>query len=217
MSKGLDYLASQRPEAMAGLLKFYGKSVKALDDKTRLLISIVTKVITGTERGLRQYAPQAYKAGASKEEILDAVLMAFPAAGLTKVVDAVHILLAMDLLPAAETNAAEPASSECVLGKIGDFPTGEMRSVQTEHGSVLVYRGEDGNVQVYSAVCPHAKGDLNQGKCSGSAVECPVHHWTFNLETGENVNPKRTGLVHIPTELRNGCIIALFSTSSSVS
>lgn len=207
MSKGLNYLATMRPEAISGLLKFYGKSVQALDDKTRLLISIVTKVAAGTERGLRQYAPRAIKAGASKEELLDAVLMAFPAAGLTKVVDAVQTLLSMDLLPNTPSEKQEdalPAAKEYDLGPLDHFPLAKMTSVSTEAGTMLVYRVDAEAIRVYSANCPHAKGDLSQGKCEGAVIECPVHHWKFNLESGKNLKEKLAGLREYASEIREG-------------
>lgn len=209
MSKGLDYLAAKRPKAMSGLLQFYGKSVQALDDKTRLLISVVTKVATGTERGLRQYAPQAVKAGASKEELLDAVLMAFPAAGLTRVVDAVHILLDMGLLPSLSSEQEPQGAKEIVLGNTEEFEIGKMHPVSTEKGAMIVYRSADDVFKLYSAVCPHAKGNLGDGTCDGTVIECPVHHWTFNLETGDNTQSKRAPLIKIPSKIENGKILAI--------
>lgn len=211
MSKGLEYLAGKRPEAIQGLLAFYGKCTKALDDKTRFLISVVTKVATGTERGLRQYAPRAIKAGASKEELLDAVLMAFPAAGLTKIVDAVQILLEMDLLPPLES--ASPSSAlpqELDLGPLEGFPIGEKRSIDTVRGSIVAFRDNAAGIQLYSGNCPHAVGDLTKGKCEGDTLECPVHHWKFNMSTGQNLNPKLAGLSSIKSAIRDGRVIAVF-------
>jgi nitrite reductase/ring-hydroxylating ferredoxin subunit/alkylhydroperoxidase/carboxymuconolactone decarboxylase family protein YurZ len=219
MSKGLSYLAAQRPEAMAGLLKFYGKSVKALDDKTRLLISIVTKVATGTERGLRQYAPQAIQAGASKEELLDAVLMAFPAAGLTKVLDAVHILLDMDLLPAlpasGSAKASPPRAQEVDLGDADHFKAGEAQFIPTDRGTVIAYRTRGGELRLYSGKCPHAAGDLAGGTCNAETIECPVHHWKFKLETGDNIKARLAGLTRINFSLRDKRVIARFDAVES--
>ncbi|MBF0294013.1 MAG: Rieske 2Fe-2S domain-containing protein [Magnetococcales bacterium] len=207
MSKALTYLAKTRPEAAANLMGFYKNSVQALDEKTRHLIQIVTKVTVGTERGLRQYAPKALKAGASREEILDAVLMAFPAAGLNKVLDAIDVMREMDLLP--EVADASPAmETSRVLGELADFPVGRMRCVEHAGASLLVYRTEAGSARVYSARCPHSKANLCKGTDHGTRVECRVHNWTFDLASGACLEPAGgSGLTVIPSEVLEGRIV----------
>ncbi|HLU50077.1 MAG TPA: nitrite reductase small subunit NirD [Planctomycetota bacterium] len=96
-SRGLDYLRKTRPEALSHLLAFFRESARHLDPKTRFLISVVTKVISGSPRGVRQYVRRALEEGASPNEILDAILCAYPCAGLTRVVDAIDTILAMGL------------------------------------------------------------------------------------------------------------------------
>ena len=96
-SRGLDYLTRVRPLAMDHLLKFFKESGKHLEPKTRFLISVVTKVINFSPRGLEQYVKRALKEGASPHEVIDAVLCSYPCAGLTKVVDAIDVILDMRL------------------------------------------------------------------------------------------------------------------------
>ena len=97
MSDALDYLAQARPEAIGHYLAFMKDAGKHLEPKTRDLISVITKVHAQTERGFRQYLKRALRDGCTPMEILDALLMAFPALGLTKIVWAVDLILAMDL------------------------------------------------------------------------------------------------------------------------
>jgi hypothetical protein len=78
VSDALNYLIKARPEAMKAYFTFLKESGKHLDPKTRSLISVITKIDSQTERGLRQYLPRALRDGASPHEILDAILMAFP-------------------------------------------------------------------------------------------------------------------------------------------
>ncbi|MEO5349935.1 MAG: Rieske 2Fe-2S domain-containing protein [Magnetococcus sp. YQC-3] len=204
MSKALNYLAAARPEAATHLLGFYKHSVRALDDKTRHLIQIVTKVTVGTERGLRQYAPKALKAGASREEILDAVLMAFPAAGLNKVLDAIDIMREMDLLPEVP-DATPTENKESALGVLTDFPLQRLHCVKRAAGDLLVYRTDADTVVVYSARCPHSKANLCKGTDHGTQVECRVHNWTFDLATGQCLQPAGgAGLQLLPTVVRDG-------------
>ena len=209
MSKALSYLAKARPDAATHLLSFYKHSVQSLDDKTRHLIQIVTKVTVGTERGLRQYAPKALKAGATKEEILDAVLMAFPAAGLNKVLDAITTLIDLELLP--EVDAPVVASEEDKnLGAIADFPLHRMQCVNRPSGDVIVFRAGEENFRVYSSRCPHAKSTLCKGVDHGSQVECRVHNWTFDLATGQCLTPEgKPGLIELQAEVKDGQLVLL--------
>ncbi|MBF0283688.1 MAG: Rieske 2Fe-2S domain-containing protein [Magnetococcales bacterium] len=207
MSKALNYLAKTRPEAAGALLTFYKQSVKALDDKTRHLIQIVTKVTVGTERGLRQYAPKALKAGASKEEILDAVLMAFPAAGLTKVLDAIDVLKEMELLPEV-AEEAPPSAPSHDLGRLEEFPLGKMTPVRRPEGDLLLFRVSEEVVRVYNSRCPHASSNLCKGIDHGTRVECKVHNWLFDLATGECLSPEGGhGLSEIPARVENGRVV----------
>ena len=74
---GLQWLSRERPEAMQHLLAFFRESARHLDPKTRFLISVVTKVVNLSERGLRQYIPRAIREGATPDEVLDAILDTF--------------------------------------------------------------------------------------------------------------------------------------------
>src|SRR5512138_570399 len=97
MSDALTYLAKARPEAVGHYLAFLKDCGARLDPKTRNLISVITKVHAQTENGLRQYLRRALREGASADEVLDALLMAFPALGLAKIVWAVDVILKMEL------------------------------------------------------------------------------------------------------------------------
>ena len=97
MSDALNYLLKARPEAMGHYFSFLKDAGKHLDPKTRDLISVITKVHAQTERGFRQYLGRALREGCTPMEVLDALLMAFPALGLAKIVWAVDIILDMDI------------------------------------------------------------------------------------------------------------------------
>jgi NAD(P)H-dependent nitrite reductase small subunit len=96
-SRGLAFLQKARPDAMAHLLSFFKESGRHLEPKTRFLISVVTKVINFSPRGLRQYVRRALGEGATADEVLSAVMCAYPCAGLTRVVDAVDVILEMGI------------------------------------------------------------------------------------------------------------------------
>ncbi|MBF0382072.1 MAG: Rieske 2Fe-2S domain-containing protein [Magnetococcales bacterium] len=211
MSKALRYLSKTRPQAATNLMGFYKHSVVALDEKTRFLIQIVTKITVGTERGLRQYAPKALKAGATKEEILDAAMMAFPAAGLNKLLDAIDILNDLDLLPEVEEDSSNQKQVSKNLGALDQFPVGRMQSVKRPDGDLIVYRATADQIAVYDARCPHSKANLCDGTDHGDRVECKVHNWTFDLESGNCIEPRIDGkeqdLIKVAVAVVDGNVI----------
>ncbi len=107
MSDALNYLLKARPEAMGHYFAFLKDAGKHLDPKTRNLISVITKVHAQTERGVRQYVGRALREGCTPAEVLDALLMAFPALGLAKIIWAVDIMLTMDI-PGFQPEALTP-------------------------------------------------------------------------------------------------------------
>ncbi|MBF0175571.1 MAG: Rieske 2Fe-2S domain-containing protein [Magnetococcales bacterium] len=207
MSKALRYLAGVRPDAAQNLMGFYKHSVQALDDKTRHLIQIVTKVAVGTERGLRQYAPKALKSGATREEILDAVLMAFPASGLNKMLDAIDVLRDLDLLPPLPDEASPSPPESSLLGPLSSFPERKMQCVNRRDGDLIVYRTGPDTVRVYANRCPHSKAPLCKGVDHGTTVECRIHNWQFDLASGACLGPDpagKPGLTSVAVKIVDG-------------
>lgn len=65
----------------------------ALDAKTRQLILIAVMTAQNYPPGVKAHVPQAVKAGATKEEILDAVLTPLPVSGINGVLECLSIVL----------------------------------------------------------------------------------------------------------------------------
>lgn len=138
-SRGLAFLQSARPEAMGHLLKFFAASARHLDPKTRFLISVVTKVVNFSPRGIQQYVRRAREEGASPDEIIDAILCAYPCAGLTRVVDAVDVLLDMGLPGFEELGSAREAAAPAIdkerRGAGEESPCGDRPDARVEAGA----------------------------------------------------------------------------------
>ena len=94
---GLYYLTQYRGPTMKHYLKFLGGSAKSLEPKTKFLMYVMLETIMYSPRGLKHYIQKAHKNGCSVDEILDAILVAYPASGLAKVVDATLILKGLDI------------------------------------------------------------------------------------------------------------------------
>ncbi len=201
MSKRLDFLAKVRPEAATAYLTFLKESGKHLDDKTRFLISVVTKVISGTHSGLKQYVPHAIRAGATGQEIIDAVLMAFPAAGLTKVLDAFAVLQEMNL-PELSIDNLTKEYQWINIAPINDFQINTITPKEIGGRKLLIYRYEDNKFHVYDQCCPHL-GNKLPAKAEGTILTCPSHKWKFDLVSGNCIEKGTRSLHHFKHRIEN--------------
>jgi nitrite reductase/ring-hydroxylating ferredoxin subunit/alkylhydroperoxidase/carboxymuconolactone decarboxylase family protein YurZ len=183
MSDALNYLVAARPEAMTSYFQFLKKAGDHLDTKTRDLISVVTKVAVQTEPGFRQYLTRALRDGCTPNEIIDALLMAFPVLGLAKIVWATEILLDMDI-PEFRPENLDAAPKWHDLGALNDMPEGEATYLSVDGRHLYVYRSGD-EVSVYDSRCPHQVTDIPHLALEGTKLTCPKHHWEFDISTGE--------------------------------
>jgi nitrite reductase/ring-hydroxylating ferredoxin subunit/alkylhydroperoxidase/carboxymuconolactone decarboxylase family protein YurZ len=207
MSDALNYLIKARPEAMKAYFTFLKESGKHLDPKTRSLISVITKVDSQTERGLRQYLPRALRDGASPNEILDAILMAFPTLGLAKIVWAIDILLDMDI-PEFRVELLEAESGWHHLADWNEVSDGAITYVENCDGrSVFIYRSGD-NCRVYDSRCPHQVTDIPHLALSGTRLTCPRHQWAFDIISGECVEKGSRPLKQFDSKIEQGILLA---------
>ena len=207
MSDALDYLVQARPEAMGHYFSFLKDAGKHLDPKTRNLISVITKVDAQTERGFRQYLKRALKEGCTPMEIIDALLMAFPTLGLTKIVWATDIILAMELpgfAPEALHGAAPQWHDIMAASELDD---GEVRRMDCEGRGVFVYRAGT-TYKVYDSLCPHQGTDIPQLALQGTELTCPKHEWAFDVKSGACIRNGKTPLTQIECKVEKGRLLA---------
>ncbi|GAB3502008.1 hypothetical protein GCM10027399_29870 [Curvibacter fontanus] len=207
MSDALDYLVQARPEAMTHYFSFLKDAGKHLDPKTRNLISVITKVDAQTERGFRQYLKRALKEGCTPMEVIDALLMAFPTLGLTKIVWATDIILAMKLpgfAPEALRGAA-PQWHDIMAST--DLNEGEVKRMDCEGRGLFVYR-EGTAYKVYDSICPHQSTDIPQLALQGLTLTCPKHEWAFDVKSGACIRKGKTPLTAIESKVENGRLMA---------
>ncbi|CAD7857318.1 MAG: hypothetical protein [Olavius algarvensis Gamma 1 endosymbiont] len=182
MSDALNYLMKARPDAMGAYFKFMKKAGDHLDTRTRDLISVITKVAVKTEPGFRQYLMRALHNGASPQEVIDALLMAFPALGLAKIVWAAEILLDMDIPEFRPENlGAEPSWHR--LEALEKLPEGEISFLAAAGRHLFVSRTGD-QVKVFDSRCPHQVTDIPHLALKDGKLTCPKHNWAFDAETG---------------------------------
>jgi nitrite reductase/ring-hydroxylating ferredoxin subunit/alkylhydroperoxidase/carboxymuconolactone decarboxylase family protein YurZ len=206
MSDALTFLVKARPEAMGHYLKFLKEAGRNLDPKTRNLISVITKVHSQTERGLRQYLLRALREGCTPAEVLDALLMAFPALGLAKIVWAVDVILAMDLPEFQGGALGQPAVWHDVMGA-DELDVGAARRVDCDGRGLFVYRAAD-EYRVYDSRCPHQTTNIPHLALQGTRLTCPKHEWAFDITTGECIAKGSTPLKRWQSKVEGGRLLA---------
>ena len=208
MSDALNYLVKARPEAMTHYFAFLKDAGKHLDPKTRDLISVITKVHAQTERGFRQYLGRALRDGCTPMEVLDALLMAFPALGLAKIVWAVDIILAMDL-PEFKPEAMSSKGQWHDVMAAAELKAGEVQRVDCDGRGLFVYRDKK-DIRVYDSRCPHQSTNIPHLALDGLTLTCPKHEWAFDVSTGECIKKGNSPLRRWESKVVNGRLLALW-------
>ena len=84
-----------------------------------------------------------------------------------------------------------------------ELKVGQIISLRYFNKDFVAFRGENGNVAILDAFCPHLGAHLGDGKCEGNTIVCPFHAWKFS-QTGQCVEipyAKR-----IPPKAREGAL-----------
>jgi nitrite reductase/ring-hydroxylating ferredoxin subunit/alkylhydroperoxidase/carboxymuconolactone decarboxylase family protein YurZ len=206
MSDALAYLIKARPEAMGHYFQFMKEAGKHLDPKTRNLISVITKVHSQTERGFRQYLGRALREGCSPLEVIDALLMAFPALGLARIVWAMDIILGMDL-PEFRPDAMAASNEWHDVMAASEVGSGEIKRVDCDGRGLFIYRDTQG-LHVYDSRCPHQSTDIPHLALEGSTLTCPKHQWAFDVRTGACIKHGNSPLKRWPSKIVKGRLLA---------
>jgi nitrite reductase/ring-hydroxylating ferredoxin subunit/alkylhydroperoxidase/carboxymuconolactone decarboxylase family protein YurZ len=206
MSDALDYLLKVRSDAVPHYFKFLKEAGKHLDPKTRALISVITKVHAQTESGLRQYLLRALRAGVSPMEVLDALLVAFPALGLAKIVWAVDVILALDLPEFLPENIGAAARWHDIAPAVR-IGNGEAARLDCDGRGLFIYRAGDA-YRVYDSRCPHQVTNIPHLALEGLELTCPKHKWAFDLTSGACVKKGTLPLKRFDAKVENGRLLA---------
>ena len=206
MSDALNYLVKARPEAMTAYFTFLKKSDTHLDTRTRDLISVITKVAVQTEGGFRQYLTRALRNGASPNEIIDALMMAFPVLGLAKIVWATEILLDMDIPEFHPENLdAQPVWHD--VAAEDEIPQEEAAYFEIDGRHLFTWRKGD-EINVYDSRCPHQVTDIPHLSLQGKTLTCPKHEWAFDIETGQCIDKGKRPLRKFDHKFEGGRLLA---------
>ena len=88
-----------------------------------------------------------------------------------------------------------------------NIPPREGRAVRVGNIELAIFN-LNGRFLAIENECPHQGGPLCDGIVSGTAVVCPLHAWSFDLETGVAVRAPRPACVaRFPTRVEDGIVV----------
>jgi 3-phenylpropionate/trans-cinnamate dioxygenase ferredoxin subunit len=73
-------------------------------------------------------------------------------------------------------------------------------------GKTFCLVGYEHEIYALSARCPHAGGDLTQGWCKEGKLICPIHRYSYDLETGKGSPGQNDYIDSYPVEIRDGSV-----------
>lgn len=69
---------------------------------------------------------------------------------------------------------------------ISDLPRGSRKTLEVQGRFIAVFHLDDGELHAIDSVCPHRGGPLGEGELRGDLIHCPLHHWCFDVRTGNS-------------------------------
>lgn len=186
MSDALNYLMKVRPGEMKSYFEFVKQAGRHLDPKTRAIISVITKVDNQTDTGLRQYLVRAMQVGVTADEIIDALFVAFPTLGLSKIIWAVDIILDMDIPEFDPVSLGKKKSWHDVIAA-DDLKNEDVTYVKAVDRELFIYTDND-DVKVFDSRCPHQATNIPELVLEECKLTCPKHGWKFDVRSGQCID-----------------------------
>lgn len=84
--------------------------------------------------------------------------------------------------------------------KLSEVAEGQPKLIHQENDDLVLFN-VGGKLFCTSNICPHQhRSELHQGTLHGEEIACPVHGWTFSLETGKGVPNGRLRIYKVYVE-----------------
>jgi NADPH-dependent 2,4-dienoyl-CoA reductase/sulfur reductase-like enzyme/nitrite reductase/ring-hydroxylating ferredoxin subunit len=101
--------------------------------------------------------------------------------------DAIYDQQSLNLL-IKKTRSGRFGMREVRAAKVSDLKDGEMKEIVLGETKALLAR-VGGSFYAIGATCPHYGGPLAGGALCGGRVICPLHHASFDVKTGDLLEP----------------------------
>jgi 3-phenylpropionate/trans-cinnamate dioxygenase ferredoxin component len=83
------------------------------------------------------------------------------------------------------------------IARVEEIPPGQTRFFHIENRPVLVANA-GGEYIATHGLCPHRNNPLEGATLVGYLLDCPWHHFQFDLRTGENHFPRNVYPTDVP-------------------
>jgi 3-phenylpropionate/trans-cinnamate dioxygenase ferredoxin component len=95
--------------------------------------------------------------------------------------------------------------------RTSEVPTSTCREFFVGRRRVLICEHE-GTYHAHSSICPHQGNSLDGASLWGRNIDCPWHHFLFDVVTGENVYPRSVYPTDRPDLLRTVAPLRTYAT-----
>src|SRR5678815_4998744 len=68
------------------------------------------------------------------------------------------------------------------LGLAQEYKDGKAHGINIFGTRLVIFQGEDKQLHIMDAWCPHMGADLALGKVSGNSVVCKFHAWSWGAD-----------------------------------
>jgi 3-phenylpropionate/trans-cinnamate dioxygenase ferredoxin subunit len=75
------------------------------------------------------------------------------------------------------------------VARVDEIPAGQTRFFCIDGRSVVIAHYED-RFYAVDGVCPHKGFEMEGAHLWGHLIDCPWHHYQYDIRTGENYFPK---------------------------
>lgn len=81
-----------------------------------------------------------------------------------------------------------------------------MRLVIVDSQLLVLAWPEDGELKAFQGVCPHTNTPLSDAEFDGRVLTCPIHNWTWDLNSGAPMEPQESALAEYPVKVEDGVV-----------
>jgi nitrite reductase/ring-hydroxylating ferredoxin subunit len=97
------------------------------------------------------------------------------------------------------------------VAKMGDIQPGQGKLVRPQagrlRGKMIALFNDGGNYLAVNYICPHSGGPLGEGSIADGILTCPLHGWSFHLETGQPHNSQGHPIVAYEIKMEGDSIL----------
>ncbi|MFS8038348.1 Rieske 2Fe-2S domain-containing protein [Xanthobacter sp. AM11] len=83
---------------------------------------------------------------------------------------------------------------------------GGMRLVIADSHLIILAWPDNGEIKAFQGVCPHSNTPLAEADFDGTILTCPLHFWTWDLNSGTPVEPQESRLAEYPVRIEDGVV-----------